>query len=276
MIRTLWVGLVALVLTLRYGIPIVVASIFDARRLLDRMADPAPRRWARGILRAAACSVKVEGLGHLREEGPQIVVANHQSWFDVFALAAHLPVRYRFVAKKELRRIPIFGPAWQAAGHVSIDRDDLSSAIEALEEAADGIQKEAVTVVMFPEGTRSPTGELLSFKKGAFVLAIQARVPVVPIAVLGTHEIMPKGSWRITPGEITLRIGEPLPTAELVHRDREELRNRAWRAVAALKGEIGEVGGGRPPPDPRPGRPGSTPGRQNREPDGGIPECPPS
>lgn len=239
MIRSAWVGLAILALTLRYGIPIILASIFGARKTLDRMADRTPRRWARGILRAAGCRVKLEGVGHLRRDEPRIIVSNHQSWFDVFALAAHLPVRYRFVAKKELTRIPVFGAAWQALGHVSIDREDRSAAIEALDQAAQGIHQEAVAVVIFPEGTRSPTGELQPFKKGAFVLAIQAGVPVVPVAVTGTHEIMPKGSWRVSPGEIRVRLGEPLSTDELVHRDREDLMNRAWRAVAVLKGEIG-------------------------------------
>lgn len=239
MIRSAWVGLVAFVLTLRYGCPVVLASIFGARRALARMADESPRRWAHGILRAAGCTVELEGVENLASRDPQIVVANHQSWFDVFALAATLPVRYRFVAKQELARIPVFGPAWQALGHVSIDRDDLGSAIEALDEAAEGIRREAVTVVMFPEGTRSPTGELRTFKKGAFVLAIQAGAPVVPVAILGTHEIMPKGKWRITPGRIRIRIGEPLGTEELIHRDREMLKDRAWQAVAELKGELG-------------------------------------
>lgn len=239
MIRAVWVGVVVLVLTLRHGIPIILASVFGARKMLDRMADESPRRWARGVLRAAGCSVRLEGLGHLGTGESRIIIANHQSWFDVFALAAHLPVRYRFVAKKELARIPIFGPAWQALGHVSIDRDDLTSAIESLEEAVEGIDTEAISVVIFPEGTRSPTGELRPFKKGAFVLAIQAGVPVVPVAVLGTDRIMPKGSWKITPGEIRVRVGKPLPTDRLLHRDREDLTHRAWRAVAALKGEIG-------------------------------------
>ena len=234
MIRTIYVALVSLVLTVRFGIPILVRAARRSPRL-DQTCRINPRRWAAAILGAAGVRVEIEGEENLPAGAPAILVANHQSWFDVFTLAAHFPRDYRFVAKKELESVPIFGPAWQACGHVSIDRADLSKAIAALQVAGRIVREGAPVVIMFPEGTRSPTGELQSFKKGAFVLAIQVGVPIVPAAILGTREVMPKGSWRIRSGRVRVRIGAPIPVAGLAHDDREALSRVARGAIARLK-----------------------------------------
>ena len=174
MIRALWVALVTIFSTVRYGTPVV----YHARRRshkLKRLAREYPRLWTQKILRAARVKVEVEGREHLETATPCVLVANHQSWFDVLALAGWLPSNYRFVAKKELESVPFFGPGWQALGHISIDRRDRQSAIESLERAARLVREESRVIVMFPEGTRSPDGEVKAFKKGAFVLAIRAR-----------------------------------------------------------------------------------------------------
>ncbi len=236
MIRTAWIYVCASALTVVYGVPIVLNSLLGSHRVHD-LCDRLPRAWARAILRLSGVTVHVEGLENLPPDRPQVVVSNHQSWFDVFALVAELPVRYRFVAKQELARIPIFGRAWRSCGHVSIDRSDRTSAVQSLNEAGSQVRERSLTIVMFPEGTRSWTGELQDFKKGAFVLAIQAGVPVVPVAILGSRAVMPKGRWRIRRGEIRVRIGEAIPIEGMVHRDRDRLVRRAWHAVAELKGE---------------------------------------
>jgi 1-acyl-sn-glycerol-3-phosphate acyltransferase len=232
------VVLAAIVWTLAYGTEILVRAALESAGLgragLERCCRDRPRRWSEHLLRAAGTDVVVEGGQHL-VEGSQIVVANHESWFDVLALAARLPVEYRFVAKKELGRVPLWGPAWKACGHISIDREDRQSAIESLQRAGRQIREESVTIVMFPEGTRSPTGELRPFKKGAFVLAIQAGAPVVPVGISGSRRVMPKGRWRVRAGTIRVRIGEPIPVGRLEHRDRDRLAREAERRVAALR-----------------------------------------
>ena len=162
------------------------------------------------------------------------MVSNHQSWFDVFALCAHLPVGFRFVAKKELGRIPIYGRAWEACGHVSVDRGDRDAAIESLGQASEEVKELGLTMVMFPEGTRSPTGELQPFKKGAFVLAIQLQIPLVPIAIVGSRAIMRKGGWRVSSGEVTIRVGDAISSEGLAFRDRDELLKQSHTAVAEL------------------------------------------
>lgn len=233
MIRSLRVYVTAVLGTLWYGAGILLRSAFRTRGL-ERACRENPRRWSRMMLRAAGVRVDFENLERVMLPEGRILVANHVSWYDVFALAAHLPVEYCFIAKKELERIPVFGPAWQACGHISIDRADLERAIQSLSEAARQIREREVTIVMFPEGTRSPTGRMRPFKKGAFVLAIEAGVPIVPVGILGSRQIMPKGSWRIRPGTIRVRVGEPIPVQGMDLGDRDRLVRTAEAAVAQL------------------------------------------
>lgn len=248
-LRNLWVYAVSLVLTLFYAGRITLLSYVRPCRL-EVFCDEAPRIWSKGILRTAGVTVELEGTEHIAPDRPQIVVANHASWFDVFALSAHFPGVYHFVAKEELASIPVFGRAWISCGHIAIDRADRSSAIESLDRAARKIRSEDATIIMFPEGTRSPTGALQAFKKGAFVLAIQAGVPVVPLAIHGSHDVMPKGSWLVRPGTIRIRIGEPISVEGMTMKDRNILLDRAWSRVAALKvkSRRGEAEGPEPGP----------------------------
>ena len=157
MIRTFWVFAVGGLATL-YHAGTVVLRTYLWRRKLRCACDRAARRWAQAILWAARVRVRLEGTEHLRADRPQIIVSNHQSWFDVFALAAQLPVRYRFVAKKELEEIPVFGKAWTSCGHVSVDRGNREAAIEALDQAWREVHEDRLTMILFPEGTRSPDG----------------------------------------------------------------------------------------------------------------------
>jgi 1-acyl-sn-glycerol-3-phosphate acyltransferase len=203
-IRTLWTALVATAVTLFWGPPVLVNAML--RRKPGTWYVDVTRSWARAIFWASGCRAEVEGVENLRAGEAQVVVANHVSWFDVFALASILEVPYHFVAKKELERIPLFGPAWKAAGHISIDRSDRERAIASLRAAGAQIRREGSAVVIFPEGTRSRSGRLQTFKKGAFQLARESGAPVVPAVVTGSFEIMPPGSWRIRPRTVHIRF----------------------------------------------------------------------
>ncbi len=235
MIRSAWVWLNALLFTALFGGWVVILSWVRPERT-GPVGGRMGRRWGARILRSAGVMVRVEGADVLETGEPQILVCNHESWFDVFALLKVLPPSGRFVAKKELAGIPVFGRAVKAAGHVFIDRGDRSSAIESLEEAGRHIRGSSHKVVMFAEGTRSATGKLGPFKKGAFVLALQAGVPIVPLAVLGGRQILPKGSFRVRSGEMVVKVGEPISVEGRTHHHRDELRQEAWRRVAELKG----------------------------------------
>lgn len=234
MIGLLRVILVAIPFTVLYTTHILWAA-WRKSPTLKRISNAYPGRWSRHLLRAARTRVELVGGEVIDPDRAQLLVANHVSWFDVLALAACIPGPSRFIAKKELEKIPMFGPAWQAAGHISIDRGNRASALESLERARHTLEEDRPTVIFFPEGTRSPTGELRAFKKGAFVLAIQTGVEVVPAAIVGSREVMAKGSWRIHMGRtIRVQLGAPIPVGELTIDDRDALTGRARSDVMRL------------------------------------------
>jgi 1-acyl-sn-glycerol-3-phosphate acyltransferase len=209
LIRTVLAYLFAVFSTFFFGGVVFFAALLGIRGNIYFWAT---RRWARSLLWVSGSRARTHGLDRVDWAKPQVLVSNHVGSFDILALADSIPVRYHFVAKKELERIPIFGPAWKNAGHISIDRGNRQSAIASLRQAAEIMHRDGGVVVIFPEGTRSRTGELQPFKKGAFVLAIEARVPIIPAIVLGSERIMPAGRLRIVPGTVDLYIGEPIPT----------------------------------------------------------------
>lgn len=231
MIRTIWAYLALFFGTIFLASIVVVSALLGIR---GRVYDWAGRTWGRMMLRVSGTPVTIEGAENINPDRPQIFAANHVSWFDVWALAAAIPKRYRFVAKKELGMIPIFGQAWKAAGHISVDRSNRASAIKSLNEAGQLLRQDNSSVVIFPEGTRSPTGELLPFKKGAFMLALRTGVDIIPVAVLGTRRIQPKGGWRIRSGRIILRFGEPIPVAQYSEAERDDLIELVRSRIQAL------------------------------------------
>ena len=174
--------------------------------------------------------MRIHGAENVPRNEARVYAANHVSWFDVFALASYLP-RYRFIAKKELFRIPIFGPAIRASAGIEIDRQNRKAAFQAYEAAARDV-KEGRSVVVYPEGTRGRSYELRPFKKGPFVLAIAAHVPIVPTVIHGTLEIQPKGSARIRPGTIDIYFLDPVPTRGLTYDDRDRLMQTVWHRMA--------------------------------------------
>ena len=195
--------------------------------------DQVPRDYARALLRINRVSVEAEGLEQLRGLGSCVYVVNHQSWFDVLAAVDVLPGSIRFLAKKELGRVPLFGRALRAAGHIEIDRHDRGSALAAYEQAARSIAM-GLSAVVFAEGTRSRDGRLHPLKKGPFVLAIVAQVPVVPVFVEGGYALLPKGSIHPRPGRMFVHIGASIPTAGLSYADRDALSARARAAMVAF------------------------------------------
>jgi len=234
MIRVLWYYLVLLVSTTYHALGAMFAGLFRVRHQVGGVYDWAGTDWARQILRAAGTPVHAVGLEHVPPGEPVIYASNHSSMFDIWALFATLPGSVRFVAKRELFRIPILGQAMRAAGHIPIDRSVKARAFEAYDDAARIIRR-GFSPVVFPEGTRSRTGALLPFKNAPFALAIAAQVPVVPVYVHHTFEILPKGAWRLRPRPIRLLLGAPIPTAGLAAKDREALRERVRAAIVVLQ-----------------------------------------
>jgi 1-acyl-sn-glycerol-3-phosphate acyltransferase len=211
------------------------ASVACVIGLLDRSGEGvvwAARIWARWLLATSRVEVECSGLEGADLSRPYVFMSNHQSVFDVPAIVSTLPVSFRFVAKRELTWIPIFGWGLVLGRHVIIDRARRERCVSSLRGAAEQIRS-GVNVVIFPEGTRSETGELGEFKSGGFHLAIEAGVPVFPISVSGSRRIAPKGSLRVESGRIHVRYGQPIPTAALTRSEREALKAKVREVILA-------------------------------------------
>jgi 1-acyl-sn-glycerol-3-phosphate acyltransferase len=236
MLRTPWYLVNLFWWTFFYGGVTLVAALFRVRNRPNGVYDWCTKGWSRRMLAASGVHVSAVGLDKI-PQGPVVFVSNHQSWFDIWVLQATLPGQVRFIAKKELTKIPFFGRAMVRAGHLTIDRQNRQKAFDAYEEAAGAIRG-GMSAVVFAEGTRSRTGDLLPFKKGPFVLGIAAGVPIVPVYVAGTFSILPKGTVRVTPRPVTLMVGDPINPVGMVYDDRERLMQQVRAQVERLRDEV--------------------------------------
>jgi 1-acyl-sn-glycerol-3-phosphate acyltransferase len=234
-LHSLWVWFSCSALTLFWSVLTIVGTFLGRGQKFYHWIE---NNWGRTIIGASLIKVDAEGLENLRFDRPQIVASNHQSWFDVFSLAAVLPKKFRFVAKEELSRIPVFGRAWRMCGHISVNRSDRLQAIRILEHWGDIVRNDNSIIVIFPEGTRSQTGELLPFKKGAFMLALHTHVDIVPTAVIGSAAVLPKGDWRVRNGRIIVRFGEPIPTVGYTEENREQLIALVRERIQQLQQQV--------------------------------------
>lgn len=192
-----------------------------------------PRMWGKLICGLAGVKVRIEGLDNIRPEQTYIFVGNHASQFDIFCFQAYFPHDFRWIAKKELFNIPIFGHTMKKVGSIPIDRSHGRNALKSLDKAAKKIAAGS-SVLIFPEGTRSPDGRLKEFKAGAIMLAIKAGVPVVPLGFNGSYAVLPKGKLLANNGTVSIRIGTPLPTDHYKAKDKQEL-------AATLHGEVAKL-----------------------------------
>ncbi len=181
--------------------------------------------WARLNLLLSGVRIRLVNQDRIDTGRPYIVMSNHQSHYDVWALIGYMPLQLRWVIKIELRKIPIFGLGCQRMGHIFIDRGNPERAYKSLEVAGEKIRNGA-SVVFFPEGTRSPDGKLLPFKKGGFTIAFVAGVPILPITVRGSRAVLPKGTARVRPGTIELVVHDPVPLDGYSPENRDELMER--------------------------------------------------
>lgn len=228
--RALLVGLTFLLATPTLGGLVFLAAVM---RLPDRdgsIFDWAPRVWARMLLWAGGVRLHLHNPERIGHGSARIYVSNHVSWYDVFALAGVLP-RSKWIAKAELARIPIFGPAARAAGMIFIERNNRKAAFAQYEKAAESIRHGA-SVIVCPEGTRGERYELRPFKKGPFVLAVAAGVPIVPTIVYGTIAVHPKGAWRVRRGDVHVHFLEEIATAGHTYEERNELAQLTWDRMA--------------------------------------------
>ncbi len=212
-----------------------IALLAMAFSLVDRPRDASIRLgrvWARALMWAMGVKPSYRGLEHARAEPPFVYIANHQSLVDILAVVMELPDSSRFVAKKELFRIPIFGWALHAGGFLPIDRGNRARAIRSLGEAARRI-REGRPFVLFAEGTRSRDGRMGTFKKGAFHVALQTGATVVPIAISGSWNVLRPKKLRVRPGAVRVSFAEPIDVRPFLPDDVDGLMRRVRRAIAA-------------------------------------------
>jgi 1-acyl-sn-glycerol-3-phosphate acyltransferase len=208
--------------------PVVVAvSAIDGRA-----AYRISRLWVRINLLLSGVRVRTRFETALDPHAPYVFMSNHQSHFDVLAVVAALPAfQLRWVAKKELTRVPVFGWALRHSDHIIIDRSDHVQAMASLRAATEKMRS-GLSVIIFPEGTRGPgDGTMLPWKKGGFVLALDAGIPIVPIAIWGSADVLSRRGWQIRGGEIDVLVGEPIAVAGV---DRDELMRGVRERLADM------------------------------------------
>ena len=234
LLRGIWFLLTVPPLTIFIASWIILASWAGVRYEPHGLYDRLVRRWARWLVRLHSIPLRITGRDRLDPNQSYVFASNHESFVDVWALVLAIPHSCRFVAKKELTKVPFFGPAMEDAGHISIDRRNLESAFSSYDQAAAAIQN-GLSAAVFAEGTRSRDGVMLPFKKGPFVLAIRAAVPVVPVLIRGGFENLPKGSIAVRGLPMSVQFGEPIPTAGLIYEDRDALSARCRAAIEEMK-----------------------------------------
>lgn len=189
--------------------------------------------WGPLVCAVSMVSVKLEGKEKIPTGRPAIFIANHTSLYDIVVLARVFPVALFFVAKKELKKVPFLGWYMSMVGHIFVDRGNPERARKSMASAALKI-REGKNIISFPEGTRSKTGELLLFRKGTFAMAKEAGVDIVPVAIIGTRQILPSGKWSLRPGRVVVRIGDALKSSDLQSLSPEQMATTARNSVQAL------------------------------------------
>jgi len=199
------------------------------------------RLWARIICWAALVRIRVEHADRVPLPGPVVFMSNHESWLDIPVLLVAVPGQVRFLAKKSLFSIPFLGWAMRAMGFVPVDRENRRTAIRSFEEAAARIRA-GRSVLVFPEETRTTDGKLLPFQRGGFLIALKAGLPIVPVGIDGARRCMPKHTYLVKPGRVTVRFGVPIPTEGLGVTAKGELMEKMRVQMETLRGNpVGAV-----------------------------------
>ncbi len=232
--QTLIIFMWTVLATILIGSAVICVSFFSRTGNIPHLLA---RFWANSILWVSRVRVTVIGAEKLDVAQSYIYMPNHQSNADIPLLLGRLPVQFRWLAKAELFKIPLFGRAMRGVGYISIDRSNRKSAFESLTRAAHTIRN-GTSVLIFPEGTRSRDGNLLPFKKGGFLLAVDSGVPIVPIIIRGTRDIVPKGHFLIHPAPVTMEILDSVDTSGYTRKTKDALSDR----VHTILGEAADTG----------------------------------
>ncbi len=225
-----------LIATIFMGTISIAASFFDPD---GRRQHAISRNWARQLLLIAGIAVRIRGLDNLTPGGSYVFAGNHLSLFDTPVVLANIPRQFLFLVNSKYVRLPFLGTHLRRSGHFSVDQADMRGSLKIMTEAARRIVDKSLSILLFPEGRRSANGDLGDFKEGAAYIAIKAQVPVIPFAIRGTFEALPVGSLDLKGVPVDFVLGEPIPTAGLTLKDREELTALLRERILSLMEKAG-------------------------------------
>lgn len=227
MLRSLLIIFIGAIFTILCSIVAIVIGIFGP---YSKAANGLVRFWAKSLLSLSGIKLEIIGQDKIFEQPPSVYIANHQSLFDILAAIISIPGTARFIAKKELFRIPVFAQGLKLIGTIKIDRGNSAKARETINESIK-IIKRGVSVIIFPEGTRSKDGKIKPFKKGGFVLATQGKIPIVPMVISGSLYIMAKQNLRVRKGKIKVEFLDPIATDNMSYEDRNMLMENVRQKI---------------------------------------------
>jgi len=224
-----WLGFWATIATIILGISVMVAGLLSRT---GNLAFSISKLWAYTMLTVSFVRTEIKNKDKILKGTSYIIISNHQSLCDIIVLVTTLGIQYRWIIKKEILKLPIFGYALYASRNIFIDRSNTTSAIESINKGFDRLPK-GVSVMVFAEGTRSPDGQIHEFKKGGFITAVTRKIPILPITVNGSRRVLPKGSLTLKPGKIQVVIGDPLDTSGYTTDTVQKLIDKTRQVVIA-------------------------------------------
>ncbi|MBE0657199.1 MAG: 1-acyl-sn-glycerol-3-phosphate acyltransferase [Bryobacteraceae bacterium] len=218
--------------TIVYGSISLMCAPFDNG---GRKQLTVARAWARMLLRIAGARVTSVGAENVDPDVAYVICPNHVSYMDTPVLLSHVPANFRFLARKELFMIPFLGGHLKRAGNISVPLEDPRGSLKVLSHAGHAMKQNGLSLLIFPEGGRSVTGELEPFKDGAAYLAIKGEVPILPVTIIGIKDVLPMHSHHLRPGRVTIRIGKPIETTGMRSHDRTALTQRLCDEISAMQ-----------------------------------------
>jgi 1-acyl-sn-glycerol-3-phosphate acyltransferase len=222
-----WICFWGIAMTLILFTPIMLASLMSRT---GNLAFSLSKIWARVMLLVTGTRVAIQGREKMKKGCSYVIVSNHQSMFDILALVTSLGIQYRWTIKKELLKTPLFGYALYASRNIFIDRSNPEKARESIRKGLERLPA-GVSIMFFAEGTRSPDGRLLNFKKGAFNVALEKSNPILPVTVNGSRQVLPRKSFVFNPGRIRVVVGDPIDTRGYSHETLAELMTKTRLAI---------------------------------------------
>ena len=224
-----WLGFWASIATVILCVFIIPAGLLSRT---GNLAFSLSKLWAYTMLAVSFVRTEIKNKDKIQKGTSYIIISNHQSHYDIITLVTTLGIQFRWIIKKEILKLPIFGYGLYASRNIFIDRSNTTSAIESINSGFDRLPK-SVSVMVFAEGTRSPDGQIHEFKKGGFVAAVQRKIPILPVTVNGSRRVMPKGKFTLKPGKIQVVIGDPIDTSGYTTDTVPELIDKTRQVVIA-------------------------------------------